>query len=178
MSIIDKRYATALVETAYENNILDEIEQQFEFVLNQYTSNSMFKELLNSPAIQLKAKKKVLTDLLKDDIHQSFLNFLCILLDKYRITNIKSIYTEFIKLSYEKRHVLDVNISSAYHLTESQIDKLKARYKKEYDVNNVNIHLKINPSLLGGLKIQINDKLTDFTLLNNLSNLERNLMKS
>lgn len=65
-----------------------------------------------------------------------------------------------------------VTVTTATELTQEQIDKLIAIYSKKVG-RPVHINSVVDPTVLGGMRIQVGDEVTDNTVVAQLKNLQR-----
>ena len=100
-----------------------------------------------------------------------FKNFYALLIRNNDLKLINKIIEKIEEIDKEERGVVEVEISSAKKLEEETIEKLRKLIGKKAE-----IYEKIDPSLIGGLKIQIGDLLLDGTLKAKLNKLRRSLI--
>jgi len=111
----------------------------------------------------LKGAKEGETDLL-------FRNFYSILLRNNDLKLISKIIEKIEEIDKEKRGVVEVKIASTKKLEQETIEKLRKLIK------NAEIEEEIDPSLIGGLKIQIGDLLIDGSIKAKLNKLRQSLI--
>jgi F-type H+-transporting ATPase subunit delta len=171
---VERRYAAGLLATASGNAEADAISEE----LRQFTEVMAHPDLesfFHNPEIPSKAKHEVAKKLAPDAISPTYRKFLGLLVDKHRVTAIPGIYREYKHLLSESRNELTLVVTSARPLAPAQIDKLRAAYQKKYGTKAVQVETKVDPSLWGGLRVQIGDILTDDTLSTRLRHLGRAL---
>ena len=99
-----------------------------------------------------------------------------LLLDKKRFEKIIGIFEEFVKLADEEKNVLNITIISASPLEPIQLDKLTEKYRTLYNSSSINVTVKIDNDLIGGIKVIIGDKLIDGTIKGRLQELKKTLV--
>ena len=67
-----------------------------------------------------------------------------------------------------------VIVTTATPLKQEQIDKLIAVYSKKIG-RAVHINSVVDPSVLGGMRVQVGDEVTDNTVVAQLENLQRSV---
>jgi len=115
---------------------------------------------------------QALYDSLKEDEKELvFKNFYALLIRNNDLKLINKIIEKIEEIDKEERGVVEVEVSSVKKLEGETIEKLRKLIGKKAE-----IYEKIDPSLIGGLKIQIGDLLIDGTLKARLNKLRRSLI--
>lgn len=173
MPVIEKRYAEALAGVCESNGSFDATIENFNEFMSLLADSEDLKMLLFSSNIHNSVKKETLQKIFTEELDSRIKNLIFILLDKGRIRELTNIYKEFIKISNMRKDVLHIKIMSSTSLTTEQIDKIKEIYKAQYNKKSVDAELVIDKKLLGGLKVQIGDKVVDFTVKSRMDDLAR-----
>jgi F-type H+-transporting ATPase subunit delta len=176
MSLVDTRYAEAFIKLAVEKDSLDSYQEDLLAVTDIIQKEEALKAFLFNPENTLSARKSILSGLLKDRVRQDVLNLLLLLLDKGRITSLPGICREYVRLADEKRSILNINIFAAVPIDQAQINKICDKFKEIYNTKNAKADLTIDPSLIGGVKVAIGDKLYDGTVKGRLESLHASLI--
>lgn len=166
-----KRYANAYLETAMELKVLEKAKEDMLFIQNTFKSSSDLRVFLHSPVIKKDKKRAALEAIFGDKIQDITNNLLKIISDKDREMLIEDITRHFIELYNIHHGNINVSVSSAYKLDKKQISALT---KKLGEVSGKNILLEttIDESLLGGLKVRIDDTVIDGSVKYKLSQLK------
>ena len=119
-SVVSLTYGTALYEAAKdlgkEEEILIEI-KQLALLVQAYED---FSEFLNSPAIMPKEKKEAVKKIMQPAFSQEMLNFVYVLIDKGRTSQIKKIAKRYIELYDKDRGIAEGKVFSVVKLTPEQ----------------------------------------------------------
>lgn len=177
MPLVEKRYAEALVDIAVRNGALDSYQNELLEVADLFSTNEEFRVFLLNPEIKNEYKKSTLGKIFEKEIAGNLLNFMLLLLDKKRMNIFPGIVEEYIKLADKERNVLKMDIVSAGPLSDEQVDKIKEKYRSAYGAVDIRVNLSVDPSLLGGVKIIVGDKVIDGTVKGRLENLKDILVK-
>lgn len=172
--LVSSTYSEALFEAAIEENILEAIKEEFDFVISVYKEYPELYELLNTPKIAIGEKKESVTQVFSEKVSDHMLNFLKILLDKKRTTQLENIKHDFDKLYDNHFGIEEAIVKSATELSKEQI----ASIKKELDAltgKNIRIKTRIDVNLVGGLYIKIGDRVLDGSIQKRLIDLKDNL---
>lgn len=177
MPLVEKRYAEALINIAVEKNSIQEYQQELGVIEGIYSEDAGFRNFLMNPQNETAVKKSIIQKVFDGKIRPEVISFIKLLLDKGRMTNLPGIYREFVQLADEKRSILSINITSAVPLSSTQLDTITEKYRKLYEASAVKAEIKIDPGLIGGVRIAIGDKLIDGTVKGKLKALQAILVK-
>lgn len=172
--MLAREYATAIFELASSNNVLTEVENEFNTLMLAIDENEDFMKVLTYPRISSKQKKECITNVCKG-MNDTFVDFLYVLIDNNRIGNIKEIHEEFTNLINEKNNMLIVDVVSASKLDASQLKALEAKLSLYFGGKHISINPLIDETLIGGIKVIANGKSIDFSLNNKLQELKDNI---
>lgn len=168
---VGRRYAEAIFSVGESNNNLQEIYEALNSLMEMYLKDKEFKNLIDHPLISLEEKKSFLDKIFVDE-SQEVKNILFYLLDKGRVSDIREIVAEYLKIYYAKNQILDVEAIFAMELTEAQKAKLVANLEKSTE-KKVNIKVNVDKSIIGGGILKIGDKIIDGTIKTQLSTLAK-----
>lgn len=177
MPLVEKRYAEALITIAAEQNSIDKYQKDLGAVEEIYSIDTDFKNFLLNPENDTNVKKSIIQKVFDGKIQHEVICFIKLLLDKGRIINLTGIFREFVQMADEKRSILNISILSAAPLDTAQINAITEKYRQQYGAWSVKAEMKIDPSLIGGIKISIGDKLIDGTVKGRLKDLKALLVK-
>ncbi len=167
MPVVEKRYAEALLATAKD----PEEANRFGEILQNFGTH----QFLSAPNVPSRIKKETIARIFPQDELKLMVNFLSLLIDKNRIGLLSGIAWEYQHLKDERQNNLEIKLSSAMPLNESQVNEIIEKYKKQYGASSAYVTKVINPSLLGGVLIQIGDIRINDTQLGRLNALKRSI---
>lgn len=173
MPLVESRYAEALIEISEENCITDEVLNDFGALTSIFDNSPELVDYMNNPNVQLAVKKKLLEELFKGNINENLLKFLYLLVDKSRVNYIEGIFQEYKILADKKKNVLNLKIITAVPLDELQIQKIEQKYAEIYKKNRVTTVVNIDRTLIGGIKVQIGDRVEDYSVKSRLDSLKK-----
>lgn len=175
-NVLAKRYAKALLESLKEEEV-EVVRKDLETFQVILQSSQETRKLLLSPVFSLEEKKGVIKILSERiGISKESQNFFELLIEKDRLRYFKEVRTSFETLLYERRnrvkaYVISSNSFSPYY--ESQLrERLRHITKKEIDMD-----IKTDPSLIGGLIVKIGDVIYDGSIKGHLSNIKEELLE-
>ncbi|MCD6435810.1 MAG: F0F1 ATP synthase subunit delta [Clostridiales bacterium] len=172
--LVAKTYSQALFEFALESDSLNSINEEFEFVVNSFKTYNEFFELFKSPKISIEDRKRIIREVFQEKISTGMLNFILIILDKRRSSEIINIDYEFKKLFDKHFGIAKAYVKSVKELDENEKSEL---VKKLSELTGKEIHLKtsIDPEMIGGVYIKIGDKVIDGSIRNKLNEIKEEL---
>lgn len=171
--MVEREYAKALHDLAIEEAKLDCFLECFK-ALNESLSDKEFYNLLSSPIIDSIEKKKIIYKVYKS-FDETFINFLCVIIDHNRFSIILNIYDEFKNLVMEDNNIIRIQILSANELKKSQIKQLENTLMDKYKGKQLEIENIVNSELIGGIQIISNDESIDITLKSTLNKMKESL---
>ncbi len=170
-----KDYATALFELSIEENKVETIFEELNVVSTLMLDEPQFMKMLSHPELHKNEKKDIFKKVFKQ-VDQIVLYFLYVLVDNNRIEHIQSIQEMFIKLYNEYNKVIEVKAQSTLPLNEEQKNKLEEKLKIKYR-HKIKIENVIDKSIIGGLRLSIDNEIIDFSLKSQFSNLKSHVLK-
>jgi F-type H+-transporting ATPase subunit delta len=174
-SKITVSYARALFDFSVEKNIIHHVTadfQKLEIFLNQ---NSELIEYLNNPTVNQDAKQEILTKILKSELNRETFKFLIFLINRNRINLLKFIIFNYLELIYETASIKTIEVTAAFAFSNRQKNKLIQILKQLINTREVQLEMKLDPSLIGGFLIKTESKLIDFTIKSQLQQLAKHL---
>lgn len=172
---VARRYAQALYEIAVANNTLETMEEEIKGVAQVVEGSTELQRVLYHPQVLPEQKKELLKALFADKVSRESMNFLNLVVDKRRERYITGIAEEFVALANAARNTATAKVTSAMELDEAaQKDMLKVLAK--ISGREVNSTFQVDPSLIGGVVVQIGDKVIDGSIKTRLATLKSRLM--
>ena len=169
---ISKNYAQALFELSHEETFLYEIKTINESLDKVPNSWGFF----NSPGISKDEKKELLKKLFSGRINEKILNFLFLLIDNKRFSLLPEIQNQFSKLVNKSRGTIVAEIYSTVDIDTNTLEKLKQSIANTIGHNEkVEVESSIEDSLIGGIKVKINDLVYDGSIKGRLEALKQKL---
>jgi F-type H+-transporting ATPase subunit delta len=175
--IIARRYAKGLLLSLPEDS-LKNILEQLEILSGLLDSQSDFRLLCEDPNFSQPERKEVFEKMAeKFGLNNIFYNFLLLLTDKSRLSLLPEICEEFQDLLDEHEGRLQVIITSATPVLESEMREIseilmRANKKKEVHTRHV-----IDKDLLGGMRIEAAGAVFDGSLKAKLDALKSKLIQ-
>lgn len=167
-------YAQALFEVAVEEENLNRVKDELEFIIKTFDEYPSFYEIFVTPRISKEERKQVVESVFQDKISKAVLNFMKILIDKRRGSAIQGIYKVFVNMADEKQGIVKVNVKSAVELTELEKTRLTQILSKVTE-KTIQLNCVVKPEILGGLVVEVGDKVIDGSVRNQLDGMKDSL---
>lgn len=173
-TVVSERYALSLYEVAKTENIAPEMYEALQTVSDLFVTYPDYLKVLTTPSIGLPDKQKTIRAVFEGRVHPYLLNFLLLLTEKRRIGLIHEMAEAYRDLYYLEAGICAVTAVTAIPLDEAQMEKLK---NKMAGVTGKQIVLKnqVDPSVLGGVLVRVENKQIDDTIKNRLNELTTRL---
>ncbi|AOY75581.1 F0F1 ATP synthase subunit delta [Clostridium formicaceticum] len=172
--LIARKYAKALFEVAQEDNNLQPIREELNFIKEALGENENFKKLLHTPLITSNEKKDIVKNVFKDTLTNEVMNFLYILVDKGRVNHIEEIVKEFNVMADASKNMVEAVAITAIPLNKERLQKLQVQLSMASG-KNVKLNNEVDESVIGGVLIKMGDKVIDGTLKSRLGHLKQQL---
>ena len=168
-SVSVNRYANALFQLAKEAKVLDTVSNDLSSLENSINSDIEILKFIQNPSIKKNIKVKFFDSVSKKlELSKLTENFVGLIIVKNRVRYILDMIKSFNNLLSELKGIKSATITSAYKLSENEILKIKTKLKDKFN-SEFNISLLTDPSLVGGLKIQVGSQMIDSSIKNQLN---------
>lgn len=174
---VARRYAEAFFSIAREREKIDQFQADMEQVLRALDEVEHLREYFSHLLIPAKDKKDVAQKLFADDLAQETMNFIFIIIDKRREAYFEAIYEEYVDMADESRNIKKAELFTATELSEEDLEELTKNLSHSLG-KTVQLQTRVDPSLLGGVKVRIGDQIIDGTVAKKLEMLQEDLKQA
>lgn len=174
-TLIASRYAKALFELAKEKNVLTETVADLREAKIVFTQSKDLFKLLENPKFTTDKKNELISSIFAD-AQPIIVDAFKVLLDKKRINETVSVIDSFIQIANDESGVADATVLSTEALSEDELNRISTTFAKKVGKNSLNITNKIDPSIMGGIKLIIGNQIYDNTIVSKLNGLRRSLL--
>ncbi len=159
MSELSREYGAALWQLARESDLAEQLLEETETAENVLRDNPAYLSLLSSPDIPKEERSAAVARAFAGG-HRYLVNFLSMMVERGYSREIPACFEEYRRLYREDRGIAVAKVTSARPLSDGEKKKLIAALARRYDVK-VEADYKVDPSLLGGMKVEISGMLLD-----------------
>jgi F-type H+-transporting ATPase subunit delta len=176
-SAISRRYAKALVYLGAEQKMVEQYGDELASVSSAFAAESALRLIFESPTFPAEKKTAIMADLTeKLQLSGGMRSFLGLLLAKDRIQYLPQIQGNYRQFADELSGILRARIISAAELDAGQCATIRAGLEKQSG-KKVELKVDIEPSLIGGVQVEIGGKVFDGSVKTQLKRIEDTLKK-
>lgn len=171
-----ERYASALFELAKESGAVEQIETDLTRFDDLVEGSSDLQRLVRSPAFSSEEQLRAVTAVLdKAGIGGLAGNFVKLAAANRRLFAIRDMITGFKAAAASARGEVSAAVTVAEPLAETHLEALR-KALREVTGKDVRLAVKVDPSILGGLVVQLGSRMVDSSLKTKLNGI-RHAMK-
>lgn len=176
MNELTSRYALALYSLKKEKDELLDTQLVVKELIKIIKDNPDFLVLISDQKIA-KEERIIINEKVFASIDDDIRNLINVVIENNRGKYLLEVFNDFNSLVNEYRGVKEGLCYSAFPLKEEELEKISSSLSK---VENHPIELKniVDPSLIGGVKVVINDHIYDGSLKHHIESMKANLLNS
>ena len=175
MTEIAQNYASALLSLAVDDNKVIDYQKEVKELRKIIRDNEDFILLLDSRFLSIEERMDNAEKILKG-FSPDVVNFIKIIIKHNRVSYLEDILEAFNSLCNEKQDIVEGLIYSAFPLEESTLQKIKNKISA-IENHEVDLITRIDPSLIGGVKVVINSHVYDGSIKNQLEKMQIDLLR-
>lgn len=169
---VGERYAQALFDLADETRALDAVRADLKSLRVAWGESADLRRLLTSPVIASEDQSKGLTAIAdKAKFNATTKKFLGLLAANGRARDLTAVIAAFEALYAKKTGVVAAEVVSAQDLTTAQLTHIRSALLKALG-KAPELTTRVDPSILGGLKVKVGSKLFDASLKTKLDQMK------
>lgn len=165
--LIAKRYSQAFYDWAEDSNNTESVYQDLCELKKLCQESEIFGDFICNPVMSAEEKNKIIQDLFTSKIHSQTMTFLMFLVDKSRINLLEAICNTYELIHLQSSATVEALITSNVKLSDEQLEKIRTRFAK-LTGKNIQERTVIDPQMSGGIKIQVEDTIYDYSIENKL----------
>lgn len=167
------RYAKSLLDLSKEQNAVEEVKNDMVFFEQVVDDNAQLEAILKNPIVPLDKKQGILKGIFGGKVHAITENFLKLIVNKGRAAILFDTAKQFVQQYNAIKGIVTAEITSASTLTEANKVEVANLVKKELGANEVLVKEKVNPALIGGFILKVDDKQFDASIAGSLTKLKK-----
>lgn len=176
MDAVAVRYAESLFDLAKEVNQVEAYSKDIDLIRTVFESDPSFVPFFSHVLIEDEAKCALLDKSFKGQVNDYVVNFLKLLVRKKRMRYVMEIIEAFKALTNEHFGILEGILYANYNISVEEVREVESALSKR---ENKTIHLRVvnDPSLIGGIKVEINNRVFDGSIKNKVALLKKELLR-
>ena len=167
------RYARALFELALEAKSVDAVKTDIEKFDAMLAESPDLLRLVRSPVYGAEERARALAAVLaKAEITGLAANFLMFVTANRRLFAVRDIIRDFRKLVARWKGEVTAEVTAAEKLSDTHLEAIKSALKAITGEKTVDLHVKIDPEIIGGLMVKLGSRMVDSSLRTKLNSIK------
>jgi F-type H+-transporting ATPase subunit delta len=171
---VARRYAAAVFELAQESGDVEGVGRDLRTMSGAIYEDESTKGFFLSPVIDRKEKERVLNLTFSGKAHEVALHTLLLLVRKRRESLLSEVVRQYGVLEMQARGAEPLAVTTARELSSAELNSLVERLQKVYG-KTFEVTQRVDPSLIGGVRIMMGDRRIDGSVEGRLEELSRTL---
>jgi len=169
-----KNLASVLLETAQGAG--GDVYTSLQFVNNLLKKDARFKSIFLSRRIGVEQKVEIFRSVLSEVCHPIVVEFLGLIVQEKSVLLVHQVMLAYGRLYKEKEGIVDVTAHLAKEMDQDKLKTFHENLEKSLD-KKVDLNVLLDETIMGGIKLRIENTFLDGSLLNNLNRLRRELLQ-
>jgi F-type H+-transporting ATPase subunit delta len=171
-SNVGGRYAQALFDLANDEKTMAKVEADLKSLKKALSDSRELRGFVGSQAYNAEDKGKAIVAIAdKAKFHSTTRKFLGLLAANGRVAALPAVISAFERLSADQRGVVAAQVVTAAPMTAAQVKGLAAALRQSLG-KDPEIETRVDPSILGGVKVRVGSRLFDASLRSKLDSLK------
>jgi len=171
-----KNLAAALLVVAKEIDAVDEVQRSIKLVLELLKKDAQFRAFMQSKRFTIEQKTEVIKFGLEDVCNPLIQELLIIEIDQNPTILMRDLSYIFDAMVKDELNIVPVEAHVADELSVDELAYLQKTLEETIG-KDTELDLKIDPNLLGGIKLRIENTFLDASIKNKMDNLRRELLQ-
>lgn len=171
---IARNYAVALYEAADQGGVVGEVQQDLEDFRHLLRQSPELKRFLRSFKVTTSNKIEVFQGLFRDKLHLFVVNMISLLVKNKREEWLEQVCDAYVGEVRSRKNIAPVTaytaLEMANDLRAKVVSNLGTILGKEVELTE-----KVDPSLIGGIRLRVNNTVYDGSVAHQLEKLQKNL---
>ena len=175
--LIPQRYAMALFKYAEDKNITKQVYEEMKTVVTSFETNPDLNKVLANPFVSRDDKRKLLlaAAVKPDEAYSAFVDLI--------LKHNRGMYMWHMALAYRSifrkvNRISNVVITTAAKMDPNEAKRIDDMVTKAYPDRSLEIVHTIDPDIIGGFVIDVDNNRMDASISNELEQLRQNLISS
>lgn len=171
-------YARNLMELANQENMVESCYSEIKAINDEINSNPELARYLVSADYSSDDKKRKLQEVFNNELDKSILHGLFLVIENLPRKHMEiELIHEFLNYYYQSRGMVFGTVYSAEKLSTKDINTVEIAFSHKLD-KTIKLENKVDPSLIGGIKVVINESVWDGTYRAKINDLRSTLLNT
>ena len=172
-----KQYAEALFNVSTQSGSEKAVRNSLKMVNSAIKGSPEFRAFLFSKRITEAQKATAVKEALGMECHPIVSEFIGLVTDQNLVQLFSLIEKSYIKIFEQKLNYLTVTAHVSSELSENESKELKESLESTLG-KSMDLSVKVDPNLIGGIKLRVGNKFMDASIQNQLENMRQSLLKA
>jgi F-type H+-transporting ATPase subunit delta len=164
------RYARALFELALDAKTVDAVKTDLETFDRMVGESADLRRLVRSPVFGAEEQGRALAAVLdKAGIAGLAANFLRFITANRRLFAVRDMIRDYRKLVAHWKGEISAEVTAAEKLSDAHLEELKNALKSVTGGQAVDLNVKLDPAIIGGLTVKLGSRMVDSSLRTKLN---------
>lgn len=176
LATLARPYANAVFDIAKGDGELDRWSRMLA-ILSVAASDATMQTLLALPEVEEVQKAYRLSEVCGTELNERAKRFVQVLAVNKRLPLLPEIQVQFESLRADEQSTLDVAVTSAFPLSEAELESLKTALGRRFE-KEINMESDVDRSLIGGAVIRAGDTVIDGSVRGRLAKLSESVQRT
>lgn len=176
--LIARRYAKALYKIAKEHDKIAAVYEEMKAVVKAFADNPTLQRTLSNPYIAASDKLLLMKEAAGNLYEDDFKALVKLVIDKHREEFMYAICLAYCDNYRNENHISRVRIITAKPLPDDRMERIRHLVQKSFPNRTFEYSMEINPELIGGFQVFVDNVKMDASISNELQQLRQNLISS
>lgn len=176
-SLAGNRYAKSLIGLSIEKKELDTVYNDMVLISETVENSKDLDLLLKSPVVKTDKKQEILSSIFGKETSELTKQFLLLISSRNREAIIGDIAGAFVRQYKAIKKIIVTEVTSAIKLESAQKKKI-LQLLNTNESSSVEVIEKINPEIIGGFIVRVDDKQIDASISRKLDDLKQGFSKN
>lgn len=167
-------YGGSLYDLAAEEQLTDTLLEQMQDIRQIFRENPDYLRLLMEPSIPKEERNGLIEEAFGSNAERYLVNFIKLLCERNILMEYAGCCEEFTRRYHVDHNIAEAVVTSAVALNEGQMKALKEKLEK-LSGKQVSLVQRRDPSVVAGLRVELEGKQIDGTVQGRMSELSRKL---
>ena len=170
-----KHYAEALFTVAEKSNAEKEVKDSLNLLNNILKKSSAFRAFMLSKRVSNDDKAKVVQESFGGGCNPIVLEFIS-LVDEENFVKLFKLLEKFYELKFaNSMNIVEITAHVSKEFSDGDKSKLKESLGSILD-KTIDLNVNVDPTLIGGIKLRVDNKFLDASIQNHLENMRQTLL--
>jgi F-type H+-transporting ATPase subunit alpha len=177
--LVAKRYAAGLFHAVKAANAMDQVQAALDAVASTLKADARLYRGATDRTVPHQDREQVLMAVAqKVQANDLVTNFLRLLNEADRVTVIDAINEQFGEMVKKLNGIVTVEATTASEMSDEEVKKVTADLTKMLDGKKISLQNKVDPSILGGMVMQIGSMQIDDSVKTKMNRLQQHMQKT